>query len=188
MLQTRNQLNDLIRSCLGCHQVCWHFPAQCPVRFVQPLLCGFLVAFKQIYRPINDADNPYPTFTLFRVDGIPDIFLRSFWVILAQSVIRFATFPSRPSLIWPRSATPSALFNPATCQRRCGLAGVEDKLNVFIANLHLVLTLYPNGNTRANINHQQTEGIFPDCDTSEGSDRYRVPPRCVGWREHISLH
>ena len=40
MLQTRNQLNDLIRSCLGCHQVCWHFPAQCPVRFVQPLLCG----------------------------------------------------------------------------------------------------------------------------------------------------
>ena len=33
------------------------------------------------------------------LDGIPDIFLRSFWVILAQSVIRFATFPSRPSLI-----------------------------------------------------------------------------------------
>ncbi len=128
------------------------------------------------------------TLRLKVVDGIPDIFLRSFWVILAQSVIRFATFPSRPSLIWPRSATPSALFNPATCQRRCGLAGVEDKLKVFIANLHLVITLYPNGNTSANINHQQTEGIFPDCDTSECSDRYRVPPRCVGWREHISLH
>nr|AXJ98338.1 hypothetical protein [Klebsiella oxytoca]AXJ98685.1 hypothetical protein [Klebsiella pneumoniae]QGW58564.1 hypothetical protein pKpnB199_00058 [Klebsiella pneumoniae] len=24
----------------------------------------------------------------------------------------------------------------------------------------MVITLYPNGNTRANINHQQTEGIF----------------------------
>ncbi len=139
MLQTRNQLNDLIGPRFGCHQVCWHFPAQCPVRFVQPLLCGFPVAFKQIYRPINDADNPYQTFTLFRVkraftlrlnvvDGIPDIFLRSFWVILAQSVIQFTTFPSEAFIDLARGATPSALFNPATCQRRCGLAGVEDKL------------------------------------------------------------
>ncbi|ACI12158.1 hypothetical protein KPK_A0043 (plasmid) [Klebsiella variicola] len=29
----------------------------------------------------------------------------------------------------------------------------------------MVFALYPNGNNRANINHQQTEGIFPDCDT-----------------------
>lgn len=176
MLQTRNQLNDLIGSRLGCHQVCWHFPAQCPVRFVQPLLCGFLIAFKQIYRPINDADNPYQTFTLFRVKtclhtaakcGRRDTGHFS-QVILGYSgpvsdPVRHLPVQAFIDLAQKRYAI--SIINPATCQRRCGLAGVEDKLNVFIASLHLVITLYPNGNARANINHQQAEGTFPDCDT-----------------------